>query len=180
MANNSDIEIWKDIPNYEGYYQASNLGNIRSLDRVSAKGNRSLKGRTMKLHTNKRKYKSTVLSKDGQRTFEAHVLVAMTFLGHVQSGTTAGLVVDHIDNNSLNNRADNLQLTTQRKNATKDKKGYTSDYVGVSFVNRTKRWQSSIRHKGKGIYLGTFRDELSAHKVYQAALERVNKGLAPK
>ena len=179
MANNSDIEIWKDIPNYEGYYQASNLGNIRSLDRVSAKGNRSLKGRTMKLHTNKRKYKSTVLSKDGQRTIEVHVLVAMTFLGHVRSGGK-GLVVDHIDNNSLNNRADNLQLITTRQNTSKDSKGFTSEYVGVSWFKRDSKWQSFIRYKGKPIWLGFYETELSAHKVYQAALERINKGLAPK
>ena len=47
MANNSDIEIWKDIPNYEGCYQASNLGKIRSLDRLDSRGHK-LKGRRRK------------------------------------------------------------------------------------------------------------------------------------
>ena len=41
------IEVWKDIPEYEGFYQVSNLGNVRSLDRVCSRG-RKLKGKVLK------------------------------------------------------------------------------------------------------------------------------------
>ena len=46
----NNMEIWKDIPNYEGYYQVSNLGNVRSIDRVikNRKAEYLLKGKDIK------------------------------------------------------------------------------------------------------------------------------------
>ena len=56
----NQIEIWKDIPGYEGLYQVSNLGNVKSLDRiVFNKGNKSLqkiKGKNLSKGTSKEKY----------------------------------------------------------------------------------------------------------------------------
>jgi len=180
MANNSDIEIWKDIPNYEGCYQASNLGNIRSLDRLDNRGYKR-KGRMLKQSIDSARYYTVSLSKQGKnKSNNVHVIVATTFMGHERGNGHVGLVVDHIDNDNLNNRLDNLQLITQRQNLSKDRRGGSSKYVGVCWFKRAKKWQSSIKYKGKQIHLGRFENELSAHEVYQAALERVNKGLAPK
>ena len=55
----------------------------------------------------------------------------MAFFGHVPGGYK--IVVDHIDNNRLNNHVSNLQLITQRENSSKDRKNGTSQYTGVVF-----------------------------------------------
>jgi hypothetical protein len=177
MANNSDIEIWKDIPNYEGCYQASNLGNIRSLDRVSARGH-NVKGRVLSKSLGSQYYYTVALSKDGKpKTKKVHMLVAMAFLGHTPCGYK--IVIDHIDHDPLNNKVDNLQLITNRENLSKDRKGYSSKYIGVS-ICRPNSWQAAIQYKGDNIYLGTFKEELDASNSYQKALENIKNGLAPK
>jgi hypothetical protein len=184
MANNSDIEIWKDIPNYEGYYQASNLGNIRSLDRLDrldslGRLGRERKGMVLKKTLSNRGYYGVSLSKKGKNiSHRIHVLVASVFLEHTPCGHE--VVVDHIDNDKLNNRVNNLQLITQRQNSSKDRKGGSSKYVGVFWYKASKKWESMIGYKGKQIYLGRFKNELDAAASYNLALERVNKGLAPK
>lgn len=162
-------EIWKDIPGYEGLYQASDLGNIRSLDRFSKKGHR-LKGKVKKSSLNGRGYLGVTLNNlHYRRTITVHILVAMTFLGHVPCGMK--VVVDHKDNNKLNNRKDNLQLTTHRYNTSKDKVGGSSKYVGVDWFSKANKWRALIEIKGKSKHLGLFLNELDAHKAYQKALK---------
>lgn len=163
-------EQWKDIKGYEGLYEVSDLGRVRNA-----------KGLIKKCPLGTKGYPMTTLSKDSKlRTFKVHVLVAMGFLGHVRTGTTAGLVVDHIDNNKLNNRADNLQLITNRENATKDKSGGSSKYVGVTWNKRSSKWKAQIRHLSKLHHLGHYTDEEEARDAYVQALARIQSGLPPK
>lgn len=66
-------EIWKDIPNYEGLYQASNLGNVKVLDRIvnsGIKNNKTVirKGKLLKKRNNQGYYE-VALSKDGKKSF---------------------------------------------------------------------------------------------------------------
>jgi len=66
------IEIFKDIPSYKGYYQISNFGNLRSLERyilVSKKGKRKLKCKILKFNLNKLGYYYKNLNKDGEINF---------------------------------------------------------------------------------------------------------------
>jgi hypothetical protein len=167
-------EIWKDIPNYEGYYQVSNLGSVKSLKRVICRSNgviQTFKERILKAAIGSREYLLVGLSKDGKtKTFQVHKLVAMAFLGHKPCGMK--MVVDHIDNNQLNNRVDNLQLTTQRHNTSKDKSGGTSKYIGVYWCRLNKKWGATIRLNGKVNYLGYFNDEIKASEAYQNALKK--------
>jgi hypothetical protein len=120
-------EIWKDIPGYEGCYQVSNLGRVKSLEReVKNKyGFRTIEERILKLSKynygkkKERYYFVCNLNKKSKRkTHFVHALVAKVFMNH-----DAGhyFVVDHIDNNSLNNRLDNLQIVSQKINSTKDR-----------------------------------------------------------
>ena len=78
-------EIWKDIPNYEGYYQVSNLGNVKSLARFNNLGKR-VKERVLKnLVTTTKGYLVVRLSKIGLvKTKQIHQLVAEAFLNHSQ------------------------------------------------------------------------------------------------
>jgi hypothetical protein len=104
--------------------------------------------------------------------FKAAVLVAMAFLNHKPCGHK--LVVDHIDNNPLNDRLYNLQVITHRQNCSKDKKG-TSKYTGVTWEKRINKWKAHIRINSKLKYLGYFTDELKAANAYKKALEEYER-----
>lgn len=72
---NIQEEIWKDIPSFEGLYQASNQGLVRSLPRNTTAG------RVLKFHTAHNRYLRVMLSKDNiQTTFPVHRLICMAFL----------------------------------------------------------------------------------------------------
>ena len=110
-------EIWKDIPNYEGYYQVSNLGRVKSLKRYVKfmHCNKLINERILKGGIGSRGYLVVILSKDKKpKTFEVHKLVAIAFLGHKPCGYKR--VVNHIDNNPVNNKASNLEIVSQREN----------------------------------------------------------------
>lgn len=168
-------EIWRDVPDYEGLYQVSNLGIVKSLERVIYRSNghpQTFKERILKAATSISGYLVVALSKYGKlKTFKVHQLVAMAFLNHIPCGNK--MVVDHIDNDKLNNRADNLQITTHRHNSTKDIKGGTSKYIGVCWHKKAKKWSSSIRINGKQNHLGIFKNELEASNAYQNALKEL-------
>ena len=171
-------EIWKDIPNYEGYYQVSNLGRIKSLERYikHAYGGLSLKKeRILKPGVNSRGYLSFNLLKNGSsKNVTVHSIVAIAFLNHKPDGHK--LVVDHIDNDKLNNRLDNLQIITNRENCNKDRNRGLSKYIGVSLHKKTGLWRSRIRIGGKDTSLGYFKSEYEAHLAYQKALKEIQVG----
>ena len=107
-------EIWKDIQGFEGIYQISNMGRIRSLDRYNARGH-WIKGRMIKPAINKGRggYLELTLH-NGQIniTREVHRLVALHFV----PGYREGLVVNHINEIKTDNRAENLEFCTRRYN----------------------------------------------------------------
>ena len=113
-------EIWKDIPNYVGLYQASNLGNIRSLDKFSLTNNRfnkmkrKVKGRILKPHLNKRTgYLQVILSNDkNKKIWLVHRLIALTFIPNLENKEQ----VNHIDGNKHNNNVENLEWVTCSEN----------------------------------------------------------------
>lgn len=154
-------EIWKDIPNYEGIYQVSNKGRVKSFWRPSPKIMKTRKG------TNG--YIEIGLRKDGiRKTMRVHQLVAMAFLKH--NPNTTNLVVDHIDSDKTNNNIENLQLLTQRQNVSKDRTNKYSKLTGVTWHKRDKKWSSSIKINGKSIHLGYFDSEQDAALAYQKKL----------
>jgi hypothetical protein len=164
-------EIWKDIPNYEGLYQVSNLGRVKSLDRIDAAG-RKLKSKVFKIDKNisGSGYQFCALSKGGKvRQRYIHQLVAMAFLNHKPDKFK--IVVDHINNNKLDNRLENLQLLSNRQNSSKNVTG-SSKYTGVR-KTKYNTFRASIRINGKKIELGTFKTEIEAHKKYQEVLNAI-------
>lgn len=83
-----------------------------------------------------------------------------------------GFQVDHIDQNKLNNKSENLRICTNQENTrnTKSRKGSTSKYKGVCWDNETKKWLAQICiGKGKHKNLGRFINEEDAAKAYDAA-----------
>ena len=109
------MEIWKDIPGYEGYYQASNKGNIRSLDRLVEDngGFYKKKGRVLKKHLAKSGYELLILSVKGQQKHcKVHRLIALTFLEKEEGKN----FVNHKDGNKSNNNVSNLEWVTPKEN----------------------------------------------------------------
>ena len=153
-------EIWKDIPGYEGLYQVSNTGFVKPLKYKNVpmtKGGIDIHG-----------YYRKQLCKDGKKKFfKVHQLVAMAFLGHKPDGQN--MVVNHIDNNQLNNRLDNLELVSQRYNTHCHK-----DDVGVSFATSRNKWIASIYIKPNDIELGRFLNKQDALDMYQKALTNIH------
>jgi hypothetical protein len=111
-------EIWKDIPGYQGLYQASNLGRIRSLDHNIKRDsynihNVKLKGRIFNPTVHQSGYLRTPLRKGGiTKHIYVHNLIALTFLGQKINGYD----VDHIDHNRKNNYLSNLRYITIKEN----------------------------------------------------------------
>ena len=175
-STNMQQEIWKDIPNYEGYYQVSNLGRVKSLSReILNQGKFPFisKEKILKERISKNGYNMIYLCKNGKlRNISVHIMVAMAFLNHIPDGTNK-ICVDHINNNSLDNRLENLQLITQRENSSKDKKNKTSKYTGVCWDKKRNKWKGYIEINKERKYLGYFTDEYEAHLAYQNQLKKI-------
>jgi hypothetical protein len=167
-------EIWKDIPDYEGLYQVSSLGRVKSLDRfIPFNGKpRKHKGKVLAQRYYPKRYFDVALWNIKEKRYSVHQLVAMAFLGHKPCGFDK--VVDHINGDRYDNRIENLQITTTRHNVSKDKKGGTSKYIGVS--RDRNKWVSSIKVNQKNIHLGRFDCEKEASKYYQNALKAIENG----
>ncbi len=158
------IEIWKDIKGYEEIYQVSNLGRVKSL--------KYNKQRILKTPANgSGYYHCNLCSKGKPKRFNVHQLVAMAFLNHKPDGIK--IVVDHVDNNKSNNRLENLQLISHRQNTSKDKKGGSSEHIGVCWDKANSKWVSYILINGKQKHLGRFSNEIEAAKAYQLALNKI-------
>lgn len=112
-------EKWRAVIGYEGLYEVSNLGNIRSVDKVSrmpCNGERAtkvVKGKLLKPYESGNGYFKIALVKDGKsRKHFVHRIVADAFLQNPGNCS----VVNHIDFNRRNNKVDNLEWCSQREN----------------------------------------------------------------
>ena len=113
-------EIWKPLAGYEDSHEASNLGRIRSIDRVINSGSRwgrrpeKRKGRVLWQLTNPDGYQCVRIKKNSKvKEYRVHRLVALTFLG---APLDDSMEVNHKDGNKKNNRVDNLEWVTHREN----------------------------------------------------------------
>jgi hypothetical protein len=135
------MEKWLDIKGYEGLYQISDNGNIKSLPKP--KRNKCgtayiTKERLMKGSPHNEGYLMLRLTKDGiSKAFLIHRLVAF----HFCEGYKKGYVVNHIDGNTLNNNATNLEWCTQLHNVIMGKLGvkYFGRTDGVKLFNDLKQ-----------------------------------------
>ena len=101
--------------------------------------------------------------------------MAIAFLNHKPNDYK--IVIDHINNNPLDNRLANLQLISQRENNSKDQWRHdrSSQHVGVSWVKRDKKWRACIGIKGRNKLLGVFASEKEASQYYQNALKCIQE-----
>ena len=172
----SDTEEWRDVPGYEHIYEVSNLGNIRTVFGKVTKSarfpHRVWKQRILKQKKNKNK-KGRIdcrvsLWKDGkEKTFLVARIVAMAFC----DGYSDGLTVNHIDGNTLNNTASNLEWCSREENI---RKGFETGLFSTPIPVAVKD-KSGIEHE--------FSSLSSASKYYGmshgyiAKMIRMNNGL---
>lgn len=105
-------EVWKPIAEYEGYYEVSNAGRVRSLDRVLRNG-RLAPGRVLRATTNSRGYLLVSLYRDSrERKVGVHRLVARAFHGPGFDGAESC----HINGDPTDNRSINLRWGTKSAN----------------------------------------------------------------
>lgn len=141
------VEVWKDIPGYEGLYQISSLGQVKCLERIyycGDKHSKRIQEEIILKPTSVKGYVRLSLSNNGKRSsFLIHRLVAESFipipdsLKHLVG--TRRLQVNHKDENLLNNTVDNLEWCTasynvnygkrNEKAASKNKNGKKSKAV---------------------------------------------------
>ncbi len=109
--------IWKDIKGYEGYYQVSSHGQVRSLDRIIMNGGfpRKIKGKILAQTTDRDGYKHLRLRKNGrEKSFFVHRLVAEAFV--LNFNPEENVQVNHKDENKANNHYSNLEWCTPEYN----------------------------------------------------------------
>lgn len=160
------IEIWKDIKDYEGLYQVSNLGRVKSFKRKAC--------RIMKPYSDGSPlgYLRVDLQNNGRSTRKLHLIVYSTFNGTIPEGSE----VDHIDNDATNNKLSNLQSLTSRENSVKRSTLNTnnsSTYTGVTWDKGNFKWKSQLYFEGKQINLGRFNSEEEASEAYQNKLSEI-------
>jgi len=115
MSKEIEVEYWKDIKGYKGLYQVSNLGRIKSLERITKYQNskRRVKEKIKGTFTGKKGYERVELSKNGQnRKYNVHTLVAKAFLNKKSEKSE----VNHINGVKTDNRVENLEWCTRSEN----------------------------------------------------------------
>lgn len=112
-------EEWRDIENYKGLYQVSNMGNIKSLERTvwnNSRGYRTVKERILKPRKNSCGYLQVNLCKDGKiKQYCIHKLVAQAFIQFVPEADTS-YEIDHRNTEKTDNRVSNLCFVTSSQN----------------------------------------------------------------
>ena len=112
----NNLEIWKDIEGFDGAFQISSLGNVRSVDRYVSWFNgyalckRFQKGGPVKQRINKRGY--YVVSLKNKKSLLVSRLVALAFIPNDEEKP----LINHIDGNKLNNKIENLEWVTEEEN----------------------------------------------------------------
>lgn len=143
-------EQWKAVEGYEGLYEVSSLGQVRSKARHGTKGG------ILKPYADKDGYYFVNLYKDKKKTlYFLHRLVARTF---IQNDNQGFKLIDHINRVRTDNRVSNLRWVDNRLNGINRNinKNNTSGKTGVHFNNKDGKWRATIKSFQKTIYGGYF------------------------
>ena len=176
-------EIWKDILGYEGLYQVSSFGRVRSLDRYDS-NNHFLKGRILRLCADAKGYLIVGLwSNNKKKMYKVHRMVAESFIPNPDNLP----IINHKDENPSNDNVDNLEwcdykynnnygTARERARNTKLKNGY---WTGLSKEEYMKKWRQENKEKicdWKKEYNYKNRDKINEwHREYMKKYYREHK-----
>lgn len=156
-------EEWRDVVGYEGYYQVSNLGRVRSVDRTIIDSNghkKHYRGKTLKPSLKRTGYYSvTIHTEEVKKTVLVHRLVAAAFL----EPDPKRLYVDHIDADKTNNKVDNLRWCTCRENI-----NFAIENGNVDFRSFTESAKHSTKRRGNWCMTKIQRND---GKIYNSVTE---------
>ena len=162
-------EVFKDVVGYEGTYEVSNLGRVKSLPKL--KRNFDI---ILKASPTNRGYPMVGLFKDGlNRPITVHKLMQKAF-------SLGDGCIDHIDGDTMNNNLDNLRVVSHRENSQNAKRHRKGKLVGAYLKESTKYklkkpWSSQIYINGKIKRLGYFATEREASDRYFEEAGKINK-----
>jgi hypothetical protein len=166
-------EEWFDIPEFIGKYQISTLGRVKSLERTRIHKKRGLeliKSRVLKqtISGNDRLFVSLWKNRV-MKTFSVSLIMGEIFFNHKYCKIKQELV-DHDNNNPLDNRLENLQIITHRKNCSKDK----TNSNGFTGVHKDKnKFRAMIDFNNVRYNLGSFYSPEEAYSKYSEAVSLI-------
>lgn len=171
-------EIWKEIEGYEGAYMVSNMGRVKSTNRIRFRKlinqNVVYPEKLMKLYTDTSGYLRVTLCRNGKRKLHlVHHLVFWNF--NITTNPKHGFHIDHINQNQKDNKISNLQYIKERYNYIKRSlcSHKTSKYTGVYWDETRKKWHAQIKIKNKSHSLGRFENEEDAALAYLKKLKEI-------
>lgn len=181
--NDSSGEIWVSVPGYEGFYECSNFGNVRSVTRKVSSRNRfsdfqrEYKSRPIRFNIRTNGYFCVELNKEKDvKKFSVHRLVYNSFFGKVKEGD----IIHHIDGNKNNNKINNLEPMDYFKHNNIHKhqswnKGLKGFRAGIP---RDSKIYDSIRKKVKNVETGEiFNSAISAAKSIDRKANSISRCL---
>lgn len=146
-------EIWKAVPGYEGLYEVSDLGRVRSLPRKTRNG-RFRVGKILRLSVNSSGYPMVSLSKDNRhKNVHVHRLVAEAFIPNQYNLPQ----VNHIDEDKTNNRVENLE--------------WCSSYYNMNYGDRNRKSSESLSKQ-----VGQYNLEGELIRVWSSTVEAGRSG----
>jgi hypothetical protein len=162
-------EIWKPVVGYEGLYEVSNFGRVRSIKNGRERNLIPIKcGKYLGV----RLYKNNVI-----KAFYIHRLVLLNFIGEAKS---VFYQCDHIDRNKFNNKLDNLRWVDASTNLLNRNTYGNTDLKGVCFCKKQYTlkdgtvkylffYKSQIKFNDKNINLGHYKTKEEAYEEYKKA-----------
>lgn len=157
-------EQWEDIIGFEGIYQISDLGNVKSLTRYASNGHAliEIKEKLLTKRLTKYGYLSVTFKHYEHRSDPLiHRLVAKAFIPNPHNKPQ----VNHINGIKIDNSKYNLEWSTSMENCCHREKSNikTSSFTGVHWDKKDRKWKAYIQFEFKQKYLGSFDSEIEAY-----------------